>query len=176
MARNLLMVGTKEEIWGWKSSAGSRGRAPVESRGEAPRSRRHMLISSYDGALILFIQTLALYKSFTYLLTYLLTCTHAPLATPLGRDAKCEMGIGQTQTTSFYCLTKAVWCTFACSPCCLVSCFRCVANSICYRWFYAPISTLWTSYTKVCTWDKFRSYAVCDAYAWDADSGNQWHL
>jgi len=30
-----------------------------------------------DGALILFIQTLALYKSFTYLLTYYVTCDMA---------------------------------------------------------------------------------------------------
>jgi len=38
--------------------AGSRGRAQVGSRGEAPRSQRQMLISSYDGG----------------------TCTHVPLA------------------------------------------------------------------------------------------------
>jgi len=48
VARNLL-PGTKEESGGRKSPAGSRGRAPVEIWGEAPRSRRQMLISSYDG-------------------------------------------------------------------------------------------------------------------------------
>jgi len=42
-------VGKKRGSGGRKSSAGSRGRAPVGVWGEAPRSRRQMLISSYDG-------------------------------------------------------------------------------------------------------------------------------
>ena len=45
VARNLLW-GAKEGVWG---PAGSRGRAPVGSGGEAARSQRQMLISSYDG-------------------------------------------------------------------------------------------------------------------------------
>jgi len=49
--------GTKEGSGDGCPPAGSRGRARWGSGGEAPRSRRHMVISSYDGEE---------------------TCTHAP--------------------------------------------------------------------------------------------------
>jgi len=48
VARNLLEE-QKRGSGRRKSPAGSRGRAPVGSGSEAPRSQRKMLISSYDG-------------------------------------------------------------------------------------------------------------------------------
>jgi len=66
-SHEFAMGGQKRESGGDGSPpAGSRGRAPVEVWGVAPRSQRKMLISSYDAG----------------------TCTHAPLAMPLAADSE----------------------------------------------------------------------------------------
>jgi len=57
-------TGDKRGGLGDRPPAGSRGRAPVGVWGEAPRSRRQMLISTYDGG----------------------TCTHAPLGHATDND------------------------------------------------------------------------------------------